>query len=247
MEIIYDCRFSDNLDEKFIEDFIATEKAVFGSYTRELFQKKFIDNIYGPSVLEVVYRDGEPIGARALWRNDIGGKKAYQPGDTCVVSSARGGGVFTEMTKKSLELLDSTDIIYNYPNANSLPGYLKMGWRKGAVYSLWFFTTNKNYKKEHPFGLDETYADWWLPGVEDISYVKKGKCYYIVKPFRKGFYKIIAEVSEKTAKKFPKMPAGLLFMRTKKINPFNKSLHRLTIVTRSEDDIYLPPFKMDAI
>ena len=125
--------------QKFIEDFLATETAVFGSYTRELFDKKFIRNIYGPSVLEVVYRDGEPIGARALWRNDIGGKKAYQPGDTCVVASARGGGVFTEMTKRSLTLLDDSDIIYNYPNSNSLPGYLKMGWRKGAV---WFSVEN---------------------------------------------------------------------------------------------------------
>ena len=46
MDTVYDCRFSDNLDEKFIEDFISVEKAVFGEYTREYFDKKFIKNIF---------------------------------------------------------------------------------------------------------------------------------------------------------------------------------------------------------
>ena len=57
--IVYDCRWSDEVDDSFIEDFIATENAVFhGNYTTEQFKRKYIDNIYGKSVVEVVYLDG---------------------------------------------------------------------------------------------------------------------------------------------------------------------------------------------
>ena len=45
-EIIYDCRWFDSVDEKFINDFINTQNAVFsGDFTKELFSKKYIDNI----------------------------------------------------------------------------------------------------------------------------------------------------------------------------------------------------------
>ena len=134
-EIIYDCRWSDDVDEKFIEDFIATENAVFNNnYTKEQFQKKYIDNIFGKSIVEVVYLDGAPVAARGLWRNDVNGKKAYQPGDTCVTDACRGKGIFTVMTKKSIEMTDEDDLIYNFPNQNSYPGYMKMGWKLVGEY-----------------------------------------------------------------------------------------------------------------
>ena len=116
-EIVYDCRWSDEVDEKFIKDFIDTENEVFKSdYTEALFRKKYINNIYGKSVVEVVYIDGIPSAARGLWRNDIDGKEAYQPGDTCVTEACRGKGVFTEMTKRSIAMLPEDAIIYNFPN-----------------------------------------------------------------------------------------------------------------------------------
>lgn len=247
MNIVYDCRFSDNLDEKFIEDFLFVEREVFGEYTRENFNRKFLQNIYGPSVLEVVYMDDEPVAARALWRNDIHSKRAYQPGDTCVLKKARGGGIFTEMTKRSLQMIAPDDIIYNFPNKNSLPGYIKMGWRTSAVYALTPFISNKAYKKEHPIGLDEAYASWWVVPREGIFSVKRGKTYYIVRPFRKGLLRILAEVTKETAEHFKNAPRGILFYRTTKTNLLNKRLAKLTIVSRNADEIYFPPYKLDVI
>ena len=39
-DIIYDCRWSDSVDDKFISDFISTVNAVFGgNFTKDLFAK----------------------------------------------------------------------------------------------------------------------------------------------------------------------------------------------------------------
>ena len=80
--IVYDIRWTNDLDEKFIADFLYVQNEVFGCGTREEFKRQFEENIYGKSIVVVVYLDDKPVAARALWRNDIEGKEAYQPGST---------------------------------------------------------------------------------------------------------------------------------------------------------------------
>ena len=88
--IVYDCRWSGELDDKFIDDFRSMCSTVFNyDFTIGEFNRKFVDNIYGKSLLVVVYVNGKPCAARALWRNDINGKEAYQPGDACVLDICR--------------------------------------------------------------------------------------------------------------------------------------------------------------
>lgn len=247
-EIIYDCRWSDDVDEKFIEDFIATENAVFNNnYTKEQFQKKYIDNIFGKSIVEVVYLDGAPVAARGLWRNDVNGKKAYQPGDTCVTDACRGKGIFTVMTKKSIEMTDEDDLIYNFPNQNSYPGYMKMGWKLVGEYGLVLFTGNKRYLREHPQKMDLEYANWWIDGDTGLFMKKKGKEYYLVRKIRRFCYRIIACVVEEVAKKFPPMPLGICFYRSTRKTFYNKKLGApLHVVSKSEID-NIPLWKMDVI
>ena len=59
----YDIRWSDRLDERFIDDYIALQNEIFNVGSRDEFDRQFINNIYGRSVLVVVYADGEPIAA----------------------------------------------------------------------------------------------------------------------------------------------------------------------------------------
>ena len=74
MNIFYDCRWSDMVDDKFISDYNLLQNTVFhNGYNKELFKKKYLDNIYGSSIIIVVYSNYKPIGARAFWRNDIDG------------------------------------------------------------------------------------------------------------------------------------------------------------------------------
>ena len=43
MNIYYDCRWSDNVDEKFISDYNLVQDTVFhNGYNKELFKKKFL-------------------------------------------------------------------------------------------------------------------------------------------------------------------------------------------------------------
>ena len=64
-----------------------------------------------------------PVGRRA---RDSG------PGSGHGDASRRAGtGVFTRLTLAALEELKiDTDLVFNTPNGKSLPGYLKMGWRR---------------------------------------------------------------------------------------------------------------------
>ena len=248
-QIIYDYRWSNQVDDKFISDFISVTSSVFNiNYTKELFTQKYINNIYGESVVVVVYIDGVPSAARGLWRNDIDGKKAFQPGDTCVTEACRGKGVFTEMTKLSVAQLPEDAIIYNFPNQNSFPGYIKMGWHVVKEYGFAIFSKNK-YFKEHPVKMDEAYANWWLPTAEGLLYYKKGKDYFLVRKMNKPFcYRIVACVDENIAKKFPQMGLGVIFYRSEEKNFYNAKLGLpIHVVSKNDDIKYIPVWKIDAI
>lgn len=248
-EIIYDCRWSDGVDEKFIEDFVATENEVFkNGYTKELFNKKYIDNIYGNSVVEVVYIDGVPSAARGLWRNDIDGKESYQPGDTCVTEACRGKGVFTEMTKRSIAMLPEDALIYNFPNQNSYPGYMKMGWHLVKEYGFALFN-KKKYFEEHPVKMDKQYADWWLPADDGLMYMNKGNDYFLARKMGKPLcYRVVACVEKETAEKFPKADFGVFFYRSERKSFYNSKLGLpIHVVSKDENIKYIPVWKIDVL
>ena len=246
--IIYDCRWSTDLDEKFISDFCKVEQEVFhNGYSKEYFDHKFIDNIYGASVLEVVYIDEAPSAARALWRNDIDGKEAYQPGDTCVLEVCRGKGVFTEMTMRSIAMLPENAIIYNFPNHNSFPGYMKMGWMLLHEYGIRLFSP-KRYFEEHSQKMDAQYARWWVCGTDGLSYIKRGQHFFLVRNDRRPLMKhIVACVEEGVAKSFPKSTFGVFFYPSEKVTFYNRRFLKKHVVCRNSELKYIPTWKIDAL
>lgn len=246
--IIYDCRWSTDVDEKFISDFCKVEHEVFhNGYSKEHFEHKFIRDIYGASVLEVVYIDDNPSAARALWRNDIDGREAYQPGDTCVLEVCRGKGVFTEMTMRSIDMLPKSAIIYNFPNLNSYPGYIKMGWRLLHQYRVKLFTSVTEYLIEHPIKMDDEYARWWILG-NRLSYIRRSGHYFLLQKDRRPFcYNVFCEVNETIAQQFPRLTIGVVFYRTTKKTIFNSIFQPSHVVCRSTDVSYIPTWKIDAV
>lgn len=246
--IIYDCRWSDEVDDKFIEDFISIQNQVFKcGYTEDLFIKKYVKNIYGKSVVVVVYIDNKPEGARGLWRNDINDKEAYQPGDTCVTEACRGKGIFSEMTKRSVAMLPEDAIVYNFPNKNSYPGYIKIGWKLVNEYNMRLFTSAKKYFREHPIKMDNAYADWWINGDNSMFYYKWFGVYFLVRPFNKKLcYKICACVSENTAKNFKKIPFGVFFYRSSGASCIKMGAP-VRVVSKYDNIDCIPLWKMDVI
>ncbi|MDY2698852.1 MAG: GNAT family N-acetyltransferase [Lachnospiraceae bacterium] len=236
------------MDEKFSQDFRHVCSTVFNyDFSQELFDRKFIQNIYGPSVLVVVYIDDVPSAARALWRNDIDGKEAYQPGDTCVMENCRGKGVFSIMTTKSIAFLPESAIIYNFPNPNSYPGYIKMGWKLLHDYNVRILTSYKEYAKEHPVMMDDEYAKWWVVGRE-LTYTKRSGHYFLLqKDHRPMCYRVLAEVNEQTAKKFAHTRIGFFFYKSEVSAWYNKRFALSHVVTRNPELNYIPTWKIDAI
>lgn len=246
--IEYDCRWSDNLDRKFIQDFREMCSTVFKyDFTEAEFSRKFINNIYGRSVLVVVYIDGKPCAARALWRNDINGQEAYQPGDTCVLEVCRGKGIFPEMTKRAISMIPEDAIIYNFPNQNSYRGYLKMGWTLIHDYHMNLFTTYHKYNQEHPYAMDDDFAEWWIEG-RNLRHIRRGNHYFIVaKHSRRFCYRIVAEVSGRIAMKFPKQRFGIFFYLGDKVHWYNKRFASNHVVTKNPEIGYIPTWKIDAV
>jgi GNAT superfamily N-acetyltransferase len=105
-----------------------------GRRPAEFFRWKHLANPFGRSLMLVAAADGRIVGLRAFlrWRFRAGDRtvEAVRAVDTATGPEFRGRGVFSTLTRAALrEVRGSADFVFNTPNEQSLPGYLKMGWR----------------------------------------------------------------------------------------------------------------------
>jgi glycosyltransferase involved in cell wall biosynthesis/GNAT superfamily N-acetyltransferase len=105
-----------------------------------LFAWKHDTNRFGPSPMWVVVDGGRVIAFRALmrWEFERGGEvlRAVRAVDTATDPDYQGRGLFTALTLHALEAVRAEGVafVFNTPNSQSRPGYLKMGWREvGSV------------------------------------------------------------------------------------------------------------------
>lgn len=96
---------------------------------------KHRENAFGESAAWVALHEGRIVGYRTLlrWRfvNDVGRKvTAVRAVDTATHPDFQGLGIFRALTVRGVgELtLAGEGIVFNTPNDQSRPGYLKMGW-----------------------------------------------------------------------------------------------------------------------
>jgi GNAT superfamily N-acetyltransferase len=96
---------------------------------------KHEQNPFGASFVLLAEEDGELIGVRAFmqweWRWKENRYKAIRAVDTATHPNHQGKGIFTKLTMKQLELCKEQGIhfVFNTPNDQSRPGYIKMGWQ----------------------------------------------------------------------------------------------------------------------
>jgi GNAT superfamily N-acetyltransferase len=100
-----------------------------------LFAWKHVENAFGPSPAWVAC-DGDRIaGFRVLMRWEfLDGERpvrAVRAVDTATDPDYQGRGIFTGLTLHALDELahDGVEFVFNTPNDQSRPGYLKMGWQ----------------------------------------------------------------------------------------------------------------------
>jgi GNAT superfamily N-acetyltransferase len=100
-----------------------------------LFAWKHEENAFGPSPAWVSC-DGDRIaGFRTLMRWEFLDRdrlvRAVRAVDTATHPDYQGRGIFTKLTLHALDELaaEGVDLVFNTPNDQSRPGYLKMGWQ----------------------------------------------------------------------------------------------------------------------
>lgn len=240
--------WSNSISDDAMNDFILVQNQVFTTeFNKYKFNRKYKKNIYGPSIIILAYINDKCVGARAFWRNDIQGMKAYQPCDTAVLKEYRRLGIFTKMNKKGLEIIGKNSIIYNFPNDNSLPGYLKMGWTFHSRKRYKLFNVFKDSKEIEKINSD--YLNWLLTDKEldfneSLYYTKIFSKYYLLKKRKYNLYVIIAELDEKYILYFKRARFPILLHYSPK-GYFGRGL--VTVTRNIEDKINIPLYKIDTI
>lgn len=132
---------------------------------------KHVNNPFGKSLVYVAQEGDMIVGVRAFmkWQWKLGDKvyNAFRAVDTATHPDYQGKGIFKKLTLRALEAAkdDGDEFIFNTPNNQSRPGYLKMGWEqvnklrvalKPAYNSFWKITvTNKNYTVSVDYDLEK--------------------------------------------------------------------------------------------
>src|SRR6185295_3366058 len=90
---------------------------------------------FGPSPSWVALDGERIIGFRTFmrWEFEHEGRvrRAVRAVDTATHPDYQGRGIFSTLTRAGLDEMraDGVDYVFNTPNDNSRPGYLKMGWQ----------------------------------------------------------------------------------------------------------------------
>ena len=102
---------------------------------RSLFRWKHETNPFGRSPGWVVERGGEVVAVRLMmrWAFRRGGRvvRAVRAVDTATRPDHQGAGLFSALTRTAVAACraDGVAFVFNTPNEQSRPGYLKLGWR----------------------------------------------------------------------------------------------------------------------
>jgi GNAT superfamily N-acetyltransferase len=125
----------------------------------EIWNFKHVINPFGESTVLLAEEDSELIGVRAFmnWRWQCGNQvwNAYRAVDTATHPNHQGKGIFKKLTLQALDKIHENGdcFVFNTPNDQSRPGYLKMGWQevdkiKVALVPTFFYVLNFLFSKK---------------------------------------------------------------------------------------------------
>ncbi len=124
--------------------------------TEEVWRYKHVDNPFGKSLVLVAEEDFKIIGVRAFmrwqWQQGEQIYSALRAVDTATHPDHQGKGIFKKLTLKALEIgkQHGDDFVFNTPNNQSMPGYLKMGWKEVGKLKIHLVPVNPMHWKKKP-------------------------------------------------------------------------------------------------
>jgi GNAT superfamily N-acetyltransferase len=110
---------------------------------RDYWNWKHADSPFGASPCLLAESNGSLVGLRVFmqwqWRAGSSTVRAVRAVDTATHPDWRGKGIFSRLTLALLDQVkkDGISFVFNTPNDQSRPGYLKMGWRSVGRTSVW--------------------------------------------------------------------------------------------------------------
>lgn len=162
--------------------------------SEQLWNWKHEQNPLGKSFVLVAEESGELIGVRAFmqwkwhWKDQV--YQAIRAVDTATHPAHQGKGIFKKLTLQQLEACKAAGIhfVFNTPNSQSKPGYLKMGWIEQGRMPLKIKMMNLPaliQAKLFSGQQTETYQDptpavEWKPALQVIEQVYNGGGLYDV-------------------------------------------------------------------
>lgn len=248
VDIKYVCRWSSELTSSYIEDFISVLESVWKKdFNRNIFQCRYINNIYGPSLLVMAYSNELPIGTQAFWRNDINRRISYQADDGAVLESYRGHGLLGKMIQKGKEVLGNDVLLYSYTNSKSKKSFVKLGWDVMSSYPIWPLVFYNHYYHQCPQRVDYKYANWYLKKKKHITYVERNNRYYLVIPTTHRYISLVISCCDKnTAMLFNKQQGFRLLVYNKQPNNVDFERKGNVVVFGYRGEV-IPVWKCDAI
>ena len=124
-------------DEPEVRDLLTVTMAggPTGSRTSDFFRWKHVNGPFGPSPGLLAVHDGRVVGVRLFLRWQLAAGEqtlsAVRAVDTATHPDYQRQGIFRRLTMALLhqvESQDQVDLVFNTPNADSRPGYLRLGW-----------------------------------------------------------------------------------------------------------------------
>lgn len=107
------------------------------------FRWKHEQNPFGRSPMYLAREGDALIGLRTFmrweWRKGDHNVTAVRAVDTATHPAHQGKGIFKKLTLHAVEACkqEGVDMVFNSPNNQSRPGYLKMGWQEVGKMPLW--------------------------------------------------------------------------------------------------------------
>jgi predicted N-acetyltransferase YhbS len=136
--------------------------------TEAVWRYKHVNNPFGKSLILVAEEDDKIIGVRALmrwkWQLGINVFSTLRAVDTATHPEHQGKGIFKKLTLKAIKIAQENGdkFIFNTPNNQSLPGYLKMGWNEVGKLKI---------------RLEPGNPLTWLNNRIDNNYIVNNTCY----------------------------------------------------------------------
>ncbi len=175
--------------EQDIPEILEVLKASLGEISskksEDVWRYKHIDNPFGRSLVLLATEEEKIIGVRAFmrwnWQKCDQVFSAFRAVDTATLPDHQGKGIFKKLTLKAIEIAEENGdhFIFNTPNAQSLPGYLKMGWEKVGKINVQVIPANPFYRskpKEETGNLISGFSNPELNNLLDkANQLKKGR------------------------------------------------------------------------